>query len=64
MKTIWWRVSRFFGWLWLPIPWLWRGCFDAAAAQECCRQAWIDLTTGRPGILENKVFSRDKHDGF
>ena len=25
---------RFGGWLWLPIAWTWRGCFDWGAARS------------------------------
>lgn len=38
------RVSRFLGWLWLPVPWIWRGCFDGEAARECVRRGWLELT--------------------
>lgn len=64
MLVIWWRIRRVSGWLWMPVGWWWRGCFDGGAAHECVRQAWLDLTTRHPRILENKVFDRDYRDEF
>jgi hypothetical protein len=37
------RVIRSSGWFWLPVPWIWRGCFARDAARECVRQGWLEL---------------------
>jgi hypothetical protein len=29
------------GWLWMPIPWIWRGCFDWDAAFVCWCHAFL-----------------------
>src|SRR5690348_15361743 len=38
-----WRFLRLAGWVWMPVPWLWRGCWDPEAAWESWRQGWIEF---------------------
>ncbi len=33
------------GWLLLPIPWIWRGCWDWGAAWMCIRIAMAPLAS-------------------
>ncbi len=39
---------RLLGWLWLPVPWIWRGCWDREAACEAWRQGWREFVGVRP----------------
>lgn len=38
------RFIRLAGWIWLPVPWLWRGCFSLGAARMCLAMGWHEFT--------------------
>jgi hypothetical protein len=41
------RITRLIGWIWLPIPWLWRGCFERGIVLEAWRQGWREFRGDR-----------------
>lgn len=40
------KLIRFAGWVWLPFPWIWRGCWDFSATLEAWNQGWLELRGG------------------
>jgi len=50
------RIANAFGWLTMPITWVWRGCFDIDAAMVSWAHSWAVLTTG-----ETKVFAHREY---